>query len=201
MALNATKILLFYRRLQMKKALLVILILLASTGLAVAESPTVMAFELGAGVGSVFDYTEVVSGKNFGLYFTVDETFSAGYSFFDYSYQADVDGTPGDELVETTINAVGIGVSPSDKLTVRLYLGSAAGVTGGPFTAPTFAFGLGLGYDILSKKETLFTALTLTVDWLATRGDGDGAGALDNSPYAIEDGGAIIFGLKARLGI
>ncbi|MDR1316098.1 MAG: hypothetical protein LBK13_04410 [Spirochaetales bacterium] len=184
----------------MKKALLVILILLASTGLAVAESPSVMAFELGVGVGSVFDYSEIVSGKNFGLYFTVDETFSAGYSFFDYSYQADVDGAAGDELIETTINAVGFGISPSDKLTVRLYLGSAAAATGATFDASTFAFGLGLGYDIFSKKDTLFSALTLSVDWLATRGNGSTTVA-DKSPYSIEEGGALIFGLKARLGI
>jgi hypothetical protein len=84
---------------------------------------------------------------------------------------------------------------------LRLYLGSAAGEPGATFTASTFAFGFGLGYDIFSKKDTIFSALTLTVDWLATRGDGDGAGALDTSPYAIEEGGALIFGLKVRMGI
>jgi hypothetical protein len=191
-------VVLLYGGIEMKKALIVLLVLLASAGLAVAEYPSILAFELGAGMGQVFDYSEIVSGKNFGLYFTIDESFSAGYSFFDYSYLANVDGAAGDELVETAVNAVGIGVSPADRLTVRLYIGSTA--AGAVFINPTPAFGLGIGYDIFNKKNTLFSALTVGLDWLATRGNGGVAGT-DTSPYTIDEGGAFIFGLKARLGI
>ena len=75
-------------------------------------------------------------------------------------------------------------VVPANKLNVSLFSGGLGG---------NAAFGIGIAYDLFSKKSALFSNLSINIDWLAT--------ATAGSPYDVASGGVILFGLRTQVGL
>jgi hypothetical protein len=159
----------------MKKALLVVVVMAVFAGVAMAQSPDVLAFEFGAGMGPAIGTGVPPSwaaepSSSCGLSFSRSESFSAGYSFY--------------QLGAERLNALTLGVNAVDKLFVRLFVGASAAL------APYIGFGI--SYDLFSKKDTLFTALGIGIDWF---------GATTGGVHTAISGGAVQFGIKVKVGI
>jgi hypothetical protein len=152
------------------------LVLLVAVG-AFAQAPDYFAFEIGSGGSYGVDSGDVTAATEFGFYYVFNENFSGGYSFRSI-------GVSGATPIDVTV--INMTLRPVESLGVSLYSGSIDSDLG---------FGLGVGYDIFSNKNGLFSALVLSLDWFASN---DPSGA---KPYRIENGGVFTMGLKSRIGL
>ncbi len=167
----------FLQEFLMKKLILGVLLLacVALTGVmaqdAAAASPDYFTF--GVGAMPYYDLaTEAIDVMiPFGVQFYFNDMFSAGFSFADF-------GT-------NDIAFVNIGVMPADNVKAAFYVGDMDGDLG---------FGLGVGYDFFTKKETFFSSMGLYIDWLASNAAKDTLGSIRN-------GGVLSMGLKTSFGI
>ncbi|MDC7223875.1 MAG: hypothetical protein PQJ60_09055, partial [Spirochaetales bacterium] len=113
------------------------------------------------------DSGDVTVANPFGVQFQFDDNFSAGFSF------------------ASDRSLLNVSLSPMDDVTVSMYTGDVNSELG---------FGLGVGYDFLVKKSTIFSAMGVYLDWLA-----NGTATADD--YDIENGGVFCVGLKAKFGL
>ncbi len=151
------------------KKITVLLLFLVCLGLAgaAAETPQFFAFNVGGMYRYDFPADNSDSAVPFGAQFQMNDTFSAGFTFF------------------TNTQLLNVTVSPMDNMYISVYSGSYLNKPG---------FGLGLGYDFLVNKSAMFSAMGIYLDWMANNGAAGAAGS-------VEDGGALMIGLKAKFGI
>lgn len=153
----------------MKKfAVILLLVGLVTAGLS-AENADYVSFEIGSMPTYDLASKDVSIINSFGLQFQFNDVFSAGFRF----------------LSPNSIQLLHLSVFPVENLSIALYTGSISNEVG---------FGLGVGYDFLSKKDSLFYSLGLYLDWLASN-------TAKDSSYSIENGGAFSIGLKVKMGI
>ncbi len=155
----------------MKKAALFLILICMVAGIAAAETPKYFSFNIGGMY--VYDMASETStvAKPFGLQFQMNETFSAGFIFFQDA-----------QLVNVTI-------SPINNTYLSFYTGKF-----NPNATGAVGFGAGIGYDFASTKNTMFSAIGIYLDWLANNDSSGNKGS-------IEDGGCLMVGLKAKLGL
>ncbi len=154
----------------MRKVIVVMVLLLVLTAGAFAEKADYFTFTMGAGSGYNITGSAVVAGTVFGVDYAFNDTFTGGFKYY--------------KVAANTLQLINMSVAPADKLNLSLY----SGVLG-----PASAFGVGVAYDIFTKKSALFSKLSINIDWLAT--------ATAGSPYDIASGGVILFGLRTEVGL
>jgi len=155
----------------MKKVLVLLILFSVLTVGLFAEQADYFTFTMGSGAGYDINGDDVVASTVFGMDYTFNSTFTGGFKFFD------IGGISG--------RFINISVIPADKLRLTVYTG-----TTGPVPA-TAAFGVGLSYDLFSKKDALFSNMSINIDWLA-----DASGS-----YDVANGGVILFGLRTQVGL
>ncbi|MCK5198352.1 MAG: hypothetical protein KAR21_08380 [Spirochaetales bacterium] len=154
------------------KKLVVLMILLSIVAVGVfAESADYFTFTMGSGSGYNMIGSNVVGGTVFGVDYTFNSGFTGGFKYFN------IDGN--------TLQIINMTMVPADKMSLSVFSGTDAA------TDPVV--GIGIGYEIFSKKDALFTNLSINMDWFATT---PAASAFD-----IADGGVIFFGLKTQVGL
>jgi hypothetical protein len=168
----------------MKKIILAVCILLCVAAGINADRPENLAFEFGLGNASDMGTGSNTTLVNFGFYYVLDDTIAGGFSFI----RIDDANAPLDiSFINLSVN------TPLENASFRLSMGLGSTGTAGEDTA---VIGLGLNYDILTRKSGFFGSLGLFIDWIA---------ALDrqtpaNAPFRAEDGGALCIGLRSKLG-
>ncbi len=124
----------------MKKLTIVLLFVALAAAGTFAVTPEYFTFEIGAmGTYTVSDGS-VDSINPFGIQFTFDDTFSAGFSF-----------------AGGIMSLMNITATPMENVNFSMFTGDVNGELG---------FGAGIGYDFLTKKSALFTKMGLYLNWL-----------------------------------
>lgn len=152
----------------MKKIIVLLVLLSVLTVGVFAEQADYFTFTMGSGAGYDIDNSDIVATLVFGMDYSFNSTFTGGFKFIDIATQ--------------TGQFINMSVIPADKLHLTVYSGKIA-------TAA--AFGVGLSYDLFSKKDALFSNMSINIDWLADNG----------GFYDIADGGVILFGLRTQVGL
>ena len=152
----------------MKKVLVLLVLLSVLTVGVFAEQADYFTFTMGSGAGYDINGSNVVAASVFGMDYTFNTTFTGGFKYF--------------TVGASTGQFIDISVVPADKLKLTVYTGKIAAAA---------AFGVGLSYDLFSKKDALFSNMSINIDWLA-----DNAGA-----YPVANGGVILFGLRTQVGL
>ncbi len=153
------------------KKILVLMVLFALLTVGVfAEKADYFAFTMGSGSGYNVTGSAITAGTVFGVDYTFNDSFSGGFKFY--------------KVGGNSLQLINMSVIPSEKLNLSIY----SGVLGGGA-----AFGIGVAYDIFSKKDALFSNLSINIDWLAT--------ATAGSTYDVATGGVILFGLRTQMGL
>ncbi|MDA3938418.1 MAG: hypothetical protein PF693_03790 [Spirochaetia bacterium] len=155
----------------MKKVFILLILLSVLTVGVFAEQADYFTFTMGSGGGYDMSGSNVVGGTVFGVDYTFNSGFSGGFKYFD------IDGN--------TLQIINMTMIPADKMKISVYSGTDAA------TDPTV--GIGVGYDIFTKKDALFSNLSINVDWFAT--------TRATSTFDIADGGVIFFGLRSQVGL
>jgi hypothetical protein len=154
------------------KKVVVLLILLSIVAVGVfAEEADYFTFTMGSGGGYDINGSNVIGGTVFGVDYTFNDAFTGGFKYFN------IDGN--------NVQVINITMVTTDKLTLSVYSGTDIAVD------PTV--GIGVGYEIFSKKDALFSKLSVNIDWFATT---PAASAFD-----IANGGVILFGLRTQVGL
>ena len=152
----------------MKKVLVLLILFSVLTVGIFAEQADYFTFTMGAGSGYDIVGSNVVAQTVFGVDYSFNSTFTGGFKYF--------------EVAGNTGQMMNVTVVPADKLTLSLYSGQLVALT---------SFGVGVGYDIFTKKDALFSKLSINLDWLATNG----------GAYDVANGGVILFGLRTQVGL
>ena len=160
----------------MKKILCVLLMSAALAAGVAAETADYLTFTVGAGfaVDVTDTNTDTMANNVFGVDYNFNETFTGGFKYM----------TMSNSVSGVAFSVMNFSMMPKENVTVSLYTGSETSVGGA-------AFGLGLEYDFFTKKDGLFSAMGVYVDWLASSAAG---------VAALEDGGIIAMGLKTKVG-
>ena len=153
----------------MKKIIVLLVLLSVLTVGVFAEQADYFTFTMGSGAGYDINGSSVVAASVFGMNYTFNSTFTGGFKFMDI-------GTASGQFIN-------ISVVPADKMKLTVYTGELETVA---------AFGVGLSYDLFSKKDALFSNMSINIDWMA-----DNGGAL----YDVANGGVILFGLRTEVGL
>lgn len=153
----------------MKKIIVLLVLLSVLTVGVFAEQADYFTFTMGSGAGYDLRTSDIVASTVFGMNYTFNSTFTGGFKFIE------VAGVAG--------QFINISVIPAEKLRLTVYTGKFTGA----------AFGVGLSYDLFSKKDALFSNMSINIDWLAENNPGLG--------FDIADGGVILFGLRTEVGL
>ncbi len=156
----------------MKKIIVLLVLLSVLTMGAFAEQADYFTFTMGSGSGYDIVGSNIIGGTVFGVDYTFNSGFTGGFKYFS------IDGND--------IQVINMTMVPADKMTLSVYSGTEA-LTADP------TVGMGFGYEIFSKKDALFSSLTINIDWFATTPAA--------STYDIADGGVILFGLRTQVGL
>ena len=157
----------------MKKLVLVTLLLSVAVFGVFAEGPDYFSFTLGAGGAYNVATGAIESTQIYGVDYNFDDTFSGGFKFYD--------------LGGVNYSVVNLAVSPLENAYISLYTGAELPAA----AAPVVSFGAGLEYDFFTRNDSLFTAMGVYADWLASNG-----GAHD-----LAAGGIFTVGLKTKIGL
>lgn len=152
-----------------KKLLLVIVLFIIGLTGVFADSADYFTFTMGAGAGYDFVADDAVTEMVFGVDYIFNDMFTGGFKFF--------------TLGANSVTAMNFSVEVIENATVSLYSGVDSGTD--------IVFGLGFGYDFLTKKDTVFSSMGLYIDWIAGNG-----GFFD-----IMDGGSFLMGVRAKFGL
>ena len=154
----------------MKKLFIFMVLLSILTVGVFAEQADYFTFTMGSGAGYNVNTSDIVASSVFGMNYTFNSTFTGGFKYID------VAGDSG--------SFINISVIPADKLKLTVYTGKITAV-------PDAAFGVGLSYDLFSKKDALFSNMSINIDWLASNG----------GTYDVANGGVVLFGLRTDVGL
>jgi len=156
------------------KKVFILLVLLSVLAVGVfAEQADYFTFTMGSGAGYDMNSSNIVASTVFGMNYTFNSTFTGGFKYID------IGGAAG--------QFINMSVVPADKLSLTVYTGKLGAAA---------AFGVGLSYDLFTKKDALFSSMSINVDWLADDTATGTAGA-----YPVADGGVILFGLRTEVGL
>lgn len=152
----------------MKKNIVLLVLLSVLTFGVYAEQADYFSFTIGSGAGYDVKLDEVVATSVFGVDYTFNSTFNGGFKFV--------------EVGSSAGKFISISVIPSDDLHLTIYSGKLV---------TDVAFGLGLSYDLFSKKDALFSNMSINIDWFAS----------DGGVYPVDGGGVILLGLRTQVGL
>lgn len=151
----------------MKKIIVLLVLLSVLTVGVFAEQADYFTFTMGSGAGYDVNGSNVVAATVFGMNYTFNSTFTGGFKYI--------------TIAATAGQFINISVVPADKLKLTVYTGQLTNA----------AFGVGLSYDLFSKKDALFSNMSINIDWLAENG----------GTYDVANGGVILFGLRTEVGL
>jgi hypothetical protein len=169
----------------MKKIILALCVALCVSAWTNAVQPENLAFEIGLGGVLDADSGDNASLVNFGFSYVFDETMSGGFSFTGVNLNGN----------QFNISLINITLFPVENVGLRLSTGLSQPPAGYvPALVDSQVIGLGLSYDILTRKSDFFGSLGVFIDWLAVLDNPDGA------PFRIDEGGALCIGLRSKIG-
>ena len=165
----------------MKKILFVMLLSMVLLAGVAAESADYLTFTVGAGFASDITGTndDIMANNVFGVDYNFNNGYTGGFKYINMGSGA------------ATFSVVNFTMSPKENVYVSLYTGSAS--TTGALASTDAAFGLGLSYDFFTKKDGIFSAMGVYIDWMASS-------TSNKNVAAIADGGALAMGLKTKVG-